>query len=153
MSYVSEPSQRGWGTMSYNDAPWWSQGCDTCDLHGVRVLLVEDELECRLVVARLLEWYGAEVLAVATVDDALDGYGAFEPDVVVTDMTLEVGTGLDLVDELRRRGDSTPVVAMSGFGSRHEAIAHGCQAYLPKPVESRALAEVIRSLLPSVRPL
>jgi CheY-like chemotaxis protein len=137
--------------MSGNDDPSRSHGCDGGDLGGVRVLLVEDDLDSRLVVALLLEWHGAEVLATGALDEALAAYGGFVPDVVVTDVDLEVGSGLDLVEDLRRRGDLTPAVAMSGDCIQQEALARGCQAFLSKPIASRALADVIRSVLTTTR--
>jgi CheY-like chemotaxis protein len=133
--------------MFDNDDPTRSHDCDACALLGVRILLVEDDLESRLIVAQLLESYGAEVLATSAVAEALDAYDGFRPDVVVTDVSLRDRTGLDFVEELRQRGDPTPAVAMSGDDRRDEALERGCQAFLAKPVAARALAEAIRSVV------
>jgi CheY-like chemotaxis protein len=137
--------------MLDNDDPFRSQGCDTSDLSGVQILLVEDDLENRLVVTHLLESYGAEVLAVGAVAEALDACEGFGPDVVVTDVALRARTGLDFVEQLRQSGDRTPAVAMSGEDYRQEALARGCQAFLLKPVDSRSLAKAIRSVLVTSR--
>lgn len=137
--------------MFDNDDSLRSHECASSDLGGVRVLLVEDDLENRLVVTLLLESYGAEVLAAGTVAEALDVYDGFGPDVVVTDVALRARTGLDFVEHLRQRGDRTPAVAMSGDDYQQEALARGCHAFLPKPVAARSLAEAVRSALVASR--
>jgi CheY-like chemotaxis protein len=117
-----------------------------CDLGGLRVLVVEDDAENRRVLATLLEAYGADVLGVGSCADALDAYEAYRPSVLVTDVWLGGPSGFSLVGELRARGERTPAVAISAVGSRAEARANGCQAYLAKPVRARALAETVRAL-------
>ncbi len=119
---------------------------DSSDLSGLRVLVVEDNRDNRLILALLLEAYGAHVRAEAGVADALVAYEAFHPDVIVTDIDLGDATGFELVEELRLRGERTPAVAISAVGDPAEALARGCHAFLSKPVASRELAETVRAV-------
>jgi CheY-like chemotaxis protein len=131
--------------MSDKGDPSREQGQDVCDLSGLRVLLVEDYLENRLVLALLLEAYGAEVCAASGLADALAAFATFAPHILVTDIDLGDDSGFELVGELRLRGEPTPVVAISADADRAEALARGCQEFLVKPVASRSLAEAVRA--------
>jgi CheY-like chemotaxis protein len=126
-------------------------GCETGSLDGVRVLLVDDNLENRIVFALLLESCGAEVHATATVGEALRVFETLVPDVVVTDVDLDGESGLDLVNELRTRGERTPAIAVSAMADPAEALASGCQLFLAKPVPLHALAGAIRGVVPPLR--
>jgi two-component system, cell cycle sensor histidine kinase and response regulator CckA len=83
-----------------------------------RLLIVDDEVAISTVMAALLRRQGYEV------DVASDGSEAFqrlqrEPtiDVVITDQTMPVMTGAELVEQLRARGIPTPIILMSGYGA------------------------------------
>jgi two-component system response regulator AtoC len=148
VSSLAEPIKGGTVTFGDTTDPPSGPGCEKGDLDGVRVLLVDDDLETRIVFALLLESFGADVHAAAGVEESLEAFETFGPHIVVTDIDLAGESGLSLVDELHRRGESTPVIAVSAVGNSVEALAHGCQAYFHKPVSWHGLAEAIRGAVP-----
>src|SRR5687768_8574177 len=86
---------------------------DGKDLGHTRILLVEDDPKAREILSWLLVMQGAEVLGVASVEEALGVFETFAPDVLVSDLNLTDATGFDLVGELRGRGAEIPAIAIS----------------------------------------
>lgn len=82
----------------------------------VRVLLVDDDEKFAFVVRSVLEVDGYEVPAVVTSLGSLPAaVTEHEPDVVVIDLVLPDGDGLEAADELRRDGNEVPIVVFSSL--------------------------------------
>jgi signal transduction histidine kinase len=114
-----------------------------------RILVIEDDPNLRSVVRRSLADHGYAVRAVGTAADALALDGP-PPDLVLTDVILPDGNGIDLARELAARWPSAGVLFMSGYAGQHlEAVgalppdAH----LLPKPFTAGALLVRVRSVL------
>ena len=114
----------------------------------VKVLVVEDEDATRLMLERRLSWAGYRVRAASSADEAaavLDG--AFEPDVVLTDMFMPGGSGLGLVNALREHPSSSdlPVIFLSGRALPGDVVAGRSlgATYLSKPCSLADLARAI----------
>ena len=124
-------------------------------LAGVRVLLVEDDQDSREMLAMLLGFHGAEVVAaVGSARDALDALDRQVPDVLVSDISLPDENGYSLIAQVRarpaERGGQVPAVAVTGFAGeedRARAMAAGFQAYLHTPVEAEDLVSAIARLV------
>ena len=86
-----------------------------------RVLVVDDDLASRILVAILLEKGGYSPTAVGTVSRALERIESEGTDVVVTDLIMPGRGGLDLLESLRERASHTPVVVMTGSGDEELA--------------------------------
>lgn len=117
-----------------------------------RVLVVEDEADLATTCARLLRWQGYEVVCANSRQAALWAiYG--EPFVlVITDLRLPDGDGLDVVRAARRTSTPTPVIVFTGFvsePSRRAAIEAGASTYLVKPFSVEAFRAAIRKTLGS----
>jgi signal transduction histidine kinase len=119
-------------------------------LHGVRVLLVDDNPDNQRIVSFLLEHVGA---LVECADDGRMGVDRFfrdeSPafDVVLMDMQMPVLDGYGATSELRRRGATLPIIALTAYamaGDAQRCLAAGCSAYLPKPIVPGDLYKVIR---------
>ncbi len=99
------------------------------------ILIVEDDATLREVLRDALSgehWCDA----VATVENALVLFRQKAYDLVITDMSLPRGSGLQLLDEIRKAGGSTPVIVITGGGSglSESAIRQlGATEYLLKP--------------------
>jgi ActR/RegA family two-component response regulator len=103
----------------------------------MRILLLEDEDSIRLALARALGRDGAEIAAAASLDEARRIAAGFRPQILVTDLKLPDGLGLDLAAEL-----AVPSVVLSGYATFDDAVRAlrlGCVDLLTKPA---ALADV-----------
>ena len=101
---------------------------------------------------RLLRLFGHDVRGARSVADALAVAGNAEFDVLLSDIGLPDGSGLDLIRELRlRRGDRNAFkgIALTGFGMAEDQLRSqdaGFDAHLTKPVDIEALRETIERL-------
>jgi DNA-binding NtrC family response regulator len=129
-----------------------------------RVLLVDDDPGVSEVVGLLLEREGYAVESAATLKEALTRVDTRAPDVVVTDLKLPDGTGLDVIAVLRGRHPGLPIVMITSYSSMESAIAAlraGAVDYVIKPFNNdeflRAVARALnrrRQALPGgARPL
>ena len=125
-------------------------------LEGITVLLVDDDPEELTVVGTLLRSEGADVTAVARVEDALRVMQNGRPRVLVSDLVIPGHDGFTLIRRVRRlekeKGGDLPALAISAFGNaeqRRYALAEGFDEYLPKPVHERIVATVARMASPS----
>ena len=116
--------------------------------HGERILAVDDNEGVREGVGEMLELIGYEV----TLADSLESASTIEmdppPDVLLTDMVLEDGTGIELAERLRARWPGLPVVVMSGYSQDlTDVTATEIEHYLQKPFTIAELAQALRSAL------
>jgi CheY-like chemotaxis protein len=112
-----------------------------------RVLLVEDHADTARVLARLLRGNGHKVSAAHTVAEALAAARSQPFDVLVSDLGLPDGTGIDLIREIRRQYGSMPAVALTGFGMDDDVTRTreaGFDSHLTKPVNFARLEQAIQ---------
>jgi len=101
----------------------------------VRMLLVEDNEDAAYAMSLSLEYMGYEVTHAATLREGIAAGRDGHFDVVVTDLGLPDGSGLELGSALAGRA---PLIALSGFGSAEDiarSIAAGFSAHLVKPTD------------------
>lgn len=110
---------------------------------GRRVLLVEDNLDAAESLRAALEPFGHEVMHAATCAEALALATREQFDVVVSDLGLPDGSGIDIGRALSGRA---PVIALSGYGQPddlRDSAAAGFSRHLVKPADPQALHEAI----------
>ena len=115
---------------------------------GRRILLVEDHADTRNVLSRLLGSFGFVVLSAGTVREALNLADREKVDLLVSDIGLPDGSGVDLMRELKAR---QPIkgIALSGYGQEEDlrrSAEAGFLKHLTKPVNFNTLREVILKL-------
>jgi signal transduction histidine kinase/ActR/RegA family two-component response regulator len=126
-------------------------------LTGVRVLVVDDEVDSRDLITQLLEQAGADVTTAASAADALEMIDALRPDVLVSDVGMPYQDGYELIRALRRRGPPAadlPAVAVTAYArgeDRARALAAGFQVHLPKPIVPHDLISQIERLAAASR--
>jgi PAS domain S-box-containing protein len=116
---------------------------------AMRILLVEDAQDTRLVLARLLRRRGSEVTTAGTLAEARSAALCGSYNLVISDLALPDGTGLDLMSWLRTRG-TTPAIALTRYGMEEDVLR--CQEasfaeHLTKPIELGPLEEAIRRVV------
>lgn len=121
-------------------------------LDGLRVLLVDDEADVRECISAVLESYGIQVTAVATVAAALEALETFQPDVLMSDIQMSDGNGYNLIQKLReletKRGRRIPAAALTAYlaEDREKALAAGFESYLHKLAQPEELIEMVTQL-------
>jgi DNA-binding NtrC family response regulator len=107
-----------------------------------RVLIVDDDERQRSALAAILSDCDFDTQVAADGLEALERLTAFHADVIVADLVMPRMDGFELLRHLKERGDLTPAIALTGFGSMDKALSavHDLRAfwYLEKPVEPRA---------------
>jgi PAS domain S-box-containing protein len=123
------------------------------DLSGVKVLVVDDQPDARLLIQRLLEERRATVTTAASAAEALENVSKQTPDVLVSDIGMPREDGYSLIRQLRglpgEKGQ-VPAIALTAYArveDRVKAIRAGYQSHLSKPVEAIELVAIIGSLL------
>jgi PAS domain S-box-containing protein len=109
------------------------------------ILLIEDHADTAEVMARLLESLGHTVHARGSVADALAAVDQARHDLIVSDIGLPDGTGLDFIRAYRKQRD-TPAIALTGFGMEEDVrrcLEAGFNAHLTKPVNFGQLEMMI----------
>jgi two-component system, chemotaxis family, CheB/CheR fusion protein len=115
----------------------------------LRILLVEDHGDSAEMMRQLLTLEGHDVESAGDVVTALDtaAQGAF--DLLISDLGLPDRSGLDLIRELRARGEMMPAIALSGYGQEQDirrSREAGFAAHLIKPASPERLAETIAAV-------
>ncbi len=111
-----------------------------------RLLVIDDDPGLAEVIELLLEREGYAVQHASTMKHGVELAGTGEFELVVTDLKLPDGTGIDVLRELQRQAPGTPVVVISGRGSVAEAVEAmkvGATDFLEKPVSRDRLFRVL----------
>lgn len=119
-----------------------------------RILVVDDEPQFLATVQCFLEGNGFEVLAGNSCRQAEDIYTSARPDAAVLDYSLPDGNILDVLPRLRAIDASIPIIIMTGHASIElavQAIKHGAEHFLTKPVDLSALAVMLKRGQDNVR--
>jgi DNA-binding NtrC family response regulator len=108
-----------------------------------RILIADDDERQRAALVAMLSDCAFEIRLAADGQEALDQLTAFNADVIVVDLVMPRMDGFELLRHLKERGDLTPAIALTGFGSMEKALSavHDLSAFwfLEKPVEPRTL--------------
>jgi len=115
------------------------------------VAIVDDDEAVRNGFARLLRAHGVDTRTYPSGREFLSSLSFGEPGCLIADVNMPEMTGLELQDELSRRGFRIPTVVITGFDNssvRDKCRDLGAIAYLRKPVGGDMLIAAVRSCLP-----
>ncbi|HET9959333.1 MAG TPA: response regulator transcription factor [Polyangiaceae bacterium] len=116
---------------------------------ALRVLLVDDDEETLELVGKALTREGHEVLCARTAEQANQLLAQVPIEILVLDVMLQQGSGLELCAELRQRGNQVPILFLSARGTvnaRVEGLEVGGDDYLTKPFAVREVVARVRAL-------
>lgn len=119
-------------------------------LDGVRVLVVDDSIDMRLLVKRILQINGAEV---ECAKDGIEGVTRAlreDFDVVIMDIEMPKSDGHEAISKLRQSSYPRPVIALTAHamsGERERCLSEGFDEYLVKPIQSHAMLSAISNCI------
>ncbi|HEX7177613.1 MAG TPA: sigma-54 dependent transcriptional regulator [Pyrinomonadaceae bacterium] len=121
----------------------------------LRLLIVDDEEAARYGMRRALLDHAGVIDDASSIGDAREKIRALSPDLILLDVNLPDGTGLDFLRELSGAGEEMPpVILITAYGSERmavEAIKAGAYDYLSKPFEVDDLRLCVKNALETVR--
>jgi signal transduction histidine kinase len=116
-------------------------------LNNARLMVVDDEESLRITTAAILEKEGYTVDVASSGNEAVSLLAKADYDLVLTDLHMEGGEGLMVLNEIRRNAPLTISVVLTGFASVESAIAalqEGAYDYLVKPCDIETMKHTIR---------
>ena len=119
---------------------------------SARVLVVDDEADFLATYERLLRRQGYEVTTVSSRVAALAAVARDHLSLVISDLRLGDGDGLDIVRAARAAPTPLPVIVVTAYPSeelRRAALAAGASAFLAKPFLAATLLASVRTHLPA----
>jgi two-component system response regulator FixJ len=117
---------------------------------GPVIVVVDDDDSLREALERLLDAAGFRPEVYGTAEALLGAGVHVDAACIVSDLKLPGMTGLDLLDGLRARGCSVPIVLITAHdakGTGESALQRGVAAYIAKPFRGTSLLEVVRSVI------
>lgn len=114
---------------------------------GLRVLVAEDNIVNRALLARQLEQLGCMVTACADGAEVIVRWEEGEFDVLLTDINMPYMDGYELVQELRLNGVNVPIIGVTASTMQEErdhGLSVGLDAWVTKPVDLASLYDALR---------
>ena len=118
------------------------------------ILLVEDKESLRRVLRMTLENAGYSVTEAADARAAIDEIGRVPHKIVLTDLRMPKGSGIDVLHASKNADSDVPVIVMTAYGSIDEAVQamkDGAHDFLQKPVDSNHLLLLVERALEQLR--
>lgn len=147
-------SKAGSRLQNTNDDRCFSENTSLEPLQGLRLLVVDDDLDAREFLSTALQTYGAQVKTVASAQEALSAIEEYKPDVLVSDIGMPQEDGYSLIRKVRSlsetQGGTIPAVALTAYArgeDRNRAIAEGFQMHFSKPIEPSQLVKALATLI------
>lgn len=126
---------------------------NTQDLTGLRVLVVDDELDTLEILSLMLNQSGASVRTATSSIDALRTFGEWQPNVLLSDLGMPGEDGYTLIARIRalapEQGGNIPAAAITAHAreeDRAKVLAAGYQAHISKPVDPATLITALVGL-------
>jgi len=124
------------------------------ELYGLKILVVDDDVDTRELIEWVLKRVGAEVTSVGSAREALEALAREKPHVLVSDIAMPEEDGYSLLKKIRalppESGGRIPAIALTAHSlvqDRLQSLRAGFQNHVPKPVVPEELVEVVASII------
>lgn len=111
--------------------------------NGWRILVVDDDERIRTVMMEILRLFGHEAEAVASGEEALAAFDEARHALLITDHNMPGMQGAELIQTLRRRCPSLPIIALTGAEAEEELLAAGAIEILKKPCDILKIKQAV----------
>ena len=116
-------------------------------IKNLKVLYVEDEIVLRDTTCSSLNSILKEVVVADNGQDGLEKFKNDSFDLIITDLSMPVMTGTEMIVEIRKENKDIPIVVTTAYGSQNEDIIKlkdiGMDEYVMKPVDMMKLIQAI----------
>ena len=116
-------------------------------IKNLKVLYVEDEIVLRDTTCSSLNSILKEVVVADNGQDGLEKFENDSFDLIITDLSMPVMTGTEMIIEIRKQNQDIPIVVTTAYGSQNEDIIKlkdiGMDEYVMKPVDMMKLIQAI----------
>ncbi len=115
-------------------------------LDHLKILLVDDSYDNRLLLVTLLKRRGAHVELACNGREGVDRAMGEHFDVIIMDIQMPVLDGYGATQELRQRGYTKPIIALTAYAMKEEmdrCVAVGCDTHLSKPINFSLAVDTI----------
>lgn len=114
----------------------------------MKILIIDDELSILEILKWMLEDKGHKIQTTNNIVEGLEIIQASKLDLVISDIQMAQGSGIELLDRCKEQGIDIPIILMSGFFNlpKSEIIEKGARDILTKPVDFDKLDEVIAQI-------
>ncbi|MCX6796570.1 MAG: response regulator [Candidatus Falkowbacteria bacterium] len=109
-----------------------------------RILIVEDDLMLRNTVIEFLENNGFYCFGAPNIEQAKEILAHVQIDIVITDWNMTEGSGLDLLQYVRKAHGNLPVILIASADEGKKWKDLGFNGYLPKPAKLEKIIETIK---------
>lgn len=122
------------------------------NLRGLRIMVVDDNDDARVLLRQILVGASGTVLDVTSVDAAVSAVDEFQPDILISDLAMPGRDGLDLIRQLRAGAwpvERLPAIALSAYArdeDRQRSLQAGYQEHVAKPPDIRRLLTAVATL-------
>jgi two-component system response regulator PilR (NtrC family) len=115
-----------------------------------RVLIVDDDGNLCQQLGKIIEFFGYQAVLAGSNAEARQQIRSAAPDLVIADLHLPDGTGLDLLHELHAADPHLPVIILTGYPTQEtirRTLLDGGYTYLAKPVALDQLRQILEHAL------
>ena len=122
-------------------------------LKGLRILVVDDEIDSLELLKTIVETYGAETASATSAYEALQIFEKFAPDLLISDIAMPYDDGYSLIKQIRSMPDGKakiPAIALTAYAGeadKQKALEAGFQMHIAKPINDTKLIESIKSFI------
>lgn len=123
----------------------------------IKLMVVDDEHWIREGLKRTIDWSSHGIQFIGDAEDgckALELIEAHVPEIIISDIKMPTMDGMDLMEEIKKRGIDTKVIFISGFSDfayAQKAVKLGAFDYILKPVEEPVLLEIIERCISEIK--
>ncbi|WP_263746279.1 response regulator [Plectonema radiosum] len=120
-------------------------------LQGLRVLVVDNNEDCRVMLSVLLRSYGVEVQTASSVKLGLEIFGQWQPDILVSDIAFPGEDSYALIQQVRtkaERGELVIAIAVTGYDTQNmgqRGLCQGFDLWFSKPLDLDEFVAVLAS--------
>ena len=117
-----------------------------------KILVVDDNLDSRELVVKVLKNKGYEMVEAADGEEAIEKAIAERPNLILLDISIPKLNGYEVTQKLKgmEEFENIPIVALTAHamkGDRKKALEAGCEGYITKPINVRELPAQVKSFI------